>query len=110
MNSDQVKGKFEQAVGSVKQAVGETLGNNQLANEGLGDQVKGSAHETWGNVKDAAGISSGTAAVAAEDRGYGTEADLNNGAANARHGISQSIADAKNAINNHIDAYKETHR
>ena len=34
--------------------MGETLGNQKLANQGVADQVKGAAKETWGNVKDAA--------------------------------------------------------
>ena len=54
MNKDQVTGKVEQAAGRVKQGVGETLGNQKLANQGVADQVKGAAKETWGNVKDAA--------------------------------------------------------
>lgn len=54
MNKDQVEGKAEQAVGSVKQAVGEAVGNENLANHGVLDKAKGAAKETWGNVKDAA--------------------------------------------------------
>ncbi len=56
MNKDQVTGKVEQAAGKVKQSVGETLGNQKLANQGVADQVKGAAKETWGNVKDAAAV------------------------------------------------------
>ena len=56
MNKDQVTGKVEQAAGRVKQGVGETLGNQKLANQGVADQVKGAAKETWGNVKDAAAV------------------------------------------------------
>jgi uncharacterized protein YjbJ (UPF0337 family) len=41
MNKDQVTGKVEQAAGRVKQGVGETLGNQKLANQGVADQVKG---------------------------------------------------------------------
>ena len=53
MNTDQVSGKFDQVKGKVKQGVGEALGNQKLANEGVVDQVKGSAKEVYGNVKDA---------------------------------------------------------
>jgi uncharacterized protein YjbJ (UPF0337 family) len=56
MNKDQVTGKVEQAAGRVKQGVGETLGDQKLANQGVADQVKGAARETWGNAKDAAGV------------------------------------------------------
>ena len=53
MNEDQIFGKIQQAVGKVKQGVGETLGNEKLANQGVVDQAKGAAKETWGNAKDA---------------------------------------------------------
>src|SRR5215471_16989339 len=54
MNKEQAGGKGEQAVGKVKQRVGEAVGNDNLANKGLKDQVKGAAKETWGDAKDAA--------------------------------------------------------
>ena len=54
MNKDQVSGRVEQAVGKVKQSVGETFGNETLANQGVVDQAQGAAKETWGNAKDAA--------------------------------------------------------
>jgi uncharacterized protein YjbJ (UPF0337 family) len=53
MNTEQVSGKFDQMKGKVKQGVGEAVGNQKLANEGVVDQVKGSAKEVYGNVKDA---------------------------------------------------------
>ena len=49
-----IGGKVEQVTGKVKEKIGETIGNQKLANEGLADQVKGAAKETWGNTKDAA--------------------------------------------------------
>ena len=52
MNKDQVGGKIDQTVGKVKQKVGETVGNQHLANEGVADRAKGAVRETWGNVKD----------------------------------------------------------
>ena len=54
MDKDQVSGKFDQAVGKAKEKVGDAVGNQKLANQGVADQVKGAAKETWGNVKDAA--------------------------------------------------------
>ena len=48
MNKDQVTGKVEQAAGRVKQSVGETLGNQKLANQGVADQVKGAAKGNLG--------------------------------------------------------------
>jgi uncharacterized protein YjbJ (UPF0337 family) len=49
-----VKGKFNEAVGSVKQTVGEAIGNEKLANEGAADQVKGQGQQAWGSVKEGA--------------------------------------------------------
>ena len=46
MNKDQVSGKAEQVVGKVKQRVGEALGNDKLANQGVVDQARGAAKET----------------------------------------------------------------
>ena len=99
MNSDQLKGKLEQAVGHVKQGVGEAFGDEKTANEGLGDQVKGSARETWGNVKDATHTTGTTKEEAAADHSTAV-----------RHNLSDKIADAKNAVNAHIDEYKENRK
>jgi uncharacterized protein YjbJ (UPF0337 family) len=41
VNKDQAFGKVEQAVSKVKQSVGETLGNEKRANQGVVDQGKG---------------------------------------------------------------------
>jgi uncharacterized protein YjbJ (UPF0337 family) len=41
VNKDQVSGKVEQAVGKLKQSVGETVGSEKLANQGVVDQAKG---------------------------------------------------------------------
>jgi uncharacterized protein YjbJ (UPF0337 family) len=103
MNTDQVKGKFEQVVGKTKQAIGEAVGDNKTANEGLGDQIKGAGRETWGNVKDASHASS--TGVATE-----TTTTTHDDVADTRRGISNAVENVKNAVNDHIDSYKETHR
>lgn len=51
MNKDQVTGKVEQAAGRVKQSVGETVGSQNLANQGVADQVKGAAERDLGQCK-----------------------------------------------------------
>ena len=38
----------------MKQTAGETLHNENLANEGAAQQVKGQAQQAWGSVKEAA--------------------------------------------------------
>ena len=40
MNKEQISGKVDQAVGKVKQSVGETVGNQKLANKGVVDVYK----------------------------------------------------------------------
>jgi len=99
MNKDQVQGKVEHAAGHVKQAFGEAIGNNKIANEGVVDQAKGAARETWGNVKDASSVATAEHEETATDH-----------AANARQGISDAIDNVRNKINGHIDNYKETHQ
>ena len=48
-----LKGKFDEAAGSVKQAFGEATHNDSVANKGAAQQVKGHAEEAWGSVKSA---------------------------------------------------------
>lgn len=49
-----VKGKFDELAGKVKQGVGETFGDQSMANKGTAQQVKGHAEQAWGSVKEAA--------------------------------------------------------
>ncbi|MEZ2346771.1 CsbD family protein [Terriglobus sp. RCC_193] len=53
MNSDQIKGKMQNAFGKTEEAVGEAVGSRNLSNAGAEDRVKGAAKETWGNAKEA---------------------------------------------------------
>jgi len=46
MNKDKISGKVDQAVGKVKQGVGEAIGNQKVANQGVIDQARGAAKET----------------------------------------------------------------
>ncbi len=39
-------GKFDQTVGKAKEKLGDAVGNQKLANQGVADQVKGAAKET----------------------------------------------------------------
>jgi uncharacterized protein YjbJ (UPF0337 family) len=54
MNTDQVKGTLEKAKGSVKEAVGKAVGNENLQAEGTADKVSGAAQKKVGDVKEAA--------------------------------------------------------
>jgi len=52
MNKDQVKGRVEQAKGSVKEATGKVVGNDRLQAEGKIDKVTGKTQATYGDVKE----------------------------------------------------------
>lgn len=99
MNKDQITGKLEQVAGRIKQGVGDTIGNQKLANEGVADQVKGAARETWGNAKDAADVTTDRHRVDAERT-----------AADARDGIRAKVENLRESVNERIDAHKERER
>ena len=52
MNKDQVKGRVEEAKGSVKQTVGRVTGNPDLEDRGTVDKVAGKIQKTFGDVKE----------------------------------------------------------
>ena len=52
MNKDQVKGRVEQAKGSVKEVTGKVVGNERLESEGKVDKLAGKTQSTYGDVKE----------------------------------------------------------
>ncbi|MBP6004091.1 MAG: CsbD family protein [Pyrinomonadaceae bacterium] len=54
-NKDEVKGKWEQAKGWVKDKAGEATGNERLEAEGEAQNAAGHTQETWGKVKGGVG-------------------------------------------------------
>lgn len=54
-NSDEVEGKVDQAKGTVKEKVGEFVGDREMEAEGEADHAKGEAQETWGKFKRGVG-------------------------------------------------------
>ena len=54
MNKYHVKGAVENAVGLTKEALGQILGDEELAIKGKIDQAKGAAHSAAGYARDAA--------------------------------------------------------
>ncbi|MDI1241201.1 MAG: CsbD family protein [bacterium] len=50
-NNDEVKGKWEQAKGTVKDKFGEATGDRELEAEGEAQDAGGEAQEGWGKVK-----------------------------------------------------------
>ena len=51
INKDEVKGKYEQAKGTVKDKAGELTGNERLEAEGEAEHAKGDLREGWGKAK-----------------------------------------------------------
>jgi uncharacterized protein YjbJ (UPF0337 family) len=51
MNQDQVKGRVEQAKGSVKETTGKAVGNPNLQGKGKADKTAGKAQATYGDAK-----------------------------------------------------------
>jgi uncharacterized protein YjbJ (UPF0337 family) len=94
----QHEGKVEQAVGKVKQGVGEAVGNQDLANRGVVDQAAGAARETWGNAKNAA-----------KQVHEVHEDDDAKKADEARHSISERVERAKDKVNEKIEDFKQRH-
>jgi uncharacterized protein YjbJ (UPF0337 family) len=93
MNKDKISGKVNQVTGRIKESVGETVGNQKLANEGVVDQAKGAAKETWGNAKDAAKDSAQRHQEQTEER-----------ANEARSKVRTTVQDVRDKINEKIDA------
>jgi uncharacterized protein YjbJ (UPF0337 family) len=52
VDRDRVAGSAEQAKGSVKEGVGNVLGDTKLQAEGRADQAEGKAQNTAGGIKD----------------------------------------------------------
>lgn len=51
MNKDQVKGRVEEAKGSVKEVAGKAVGNKNLEAEGSVDKVAGKTQAGFGDAK-----------------------------------------------------------
>jgi uncharacterized protein YjbJ (UPF0337 family) len=71
MDTDQIKGKLQNAFGKTEEAVGKVIGSQNLSNAGTEDRLKGAATETWGNAKDtvhSVGTTAHTEAAVHEDR------------------------------------------
>jgi len=52
MNKDQVKGRVEQAKGSIKETTGKVVGNERLQSEGKVDKAAGKTQATYGDLKE----------------------------------------------------------
>jgi len=52
MNKDQVKGRIDQATGTVKEVAGKAVGNKDLEVKGQLEKVGGKVQATYGDLKD----------------------------------------------------------
>ncbi|MGX7708033.1 CsbD family protein [Methylobacterium sp. Gmos1] len=50
--TDKIKGLANEAVGNIKQGIGNATGNEKLQAEGKAQELKGEAQKTTGDVKD----------------------------------------------------------
>lgn len=86
-----IKGKFNEAVGSVKQGFGEAVGNDRIANEGAAEQVKGHAQQAWGSVKEgAADLKADHDAHAAADK-HDARESVTSAAENAKAHVQSGV-------------------
>lgn len=98
MNTDQIKGKMQNAFGKAEEAVGEAVGSRDLSNAGAEDRVKGAAKETWGNAKDTVHEMHKTAK---------TRADVATGEpVTARDKFASGVEHIKDSINTKMDEMK----
>jgi uncharacterized protein YjbJ (UPF0337 family) len=107
MNKDTVAGALKNAAGHVKQATGEAIGNDRLANSGAADRVTGATQEAWGKTKDAAhamGDDIRTHEAVAREDNHST-------AHNVRESIAQAAENTKDSISRGVDHLKaDLHR
>ena len=52
MDADRIKGAGNQVKGSIKQGVGELIGDAKLQGEGMADKAKGKVQSAVGGAKD----------------------------------------------------------
>jgi uncharacterized protein YjbJ (UPF0337 family) len=110
MNKSHVTGGIDQAVGKVKETVGNAVGNEKLANEGAAQQVKGAAKETWGNVKDSANEASATAWTRAqknEAHAIDTNRDMRDKVTTAAQNVKANIAGKLDNFNKNQEDKRE---
>jgi uncharacterized protein YjbJ (UPF0337 family) len=68
-NNDEMKGKWEQAKGWVKDKTGEATNNPDLEAEGEEQRVAGEARENWGKFKRGVGEAVNSVGNAVSDAG-----------------------------------------
>lgn len=67
MNKDHIEGAFDEAKGTVKDAVGGVMGDAKTQAEGKADKIAGRAQQVWGDARDAVDDLAADAAEAAAE-------------------------------------------
>ncbi len=103
MNDSKAEGFFDEVKGKVKQAVGNTFGDQKMANSGATDEVKGHAEQTWGNVKDTASNigsshTAGTTEVHADNAGRDARNSVTSGAENLKDSVKRGLDHLENKV------------
>ena len=91
-----VKGKFDELAGKTKQAFGDAIGDQSIANKGAAQEVKGHGEQAWGSVKEAA-----------HDTSERTQPDADTQAHDARQSATSTAANVKQHIQNAVDDFKK---
>ncbi len=114
MDTDQIKGKLQNAFGKAEEAVGQAIGNQNLANAGAEDRLKGSATETWGNAKDTVHSvheTASTSAVAHEEHASATGESLRDRIVSGAEHLKDSVNAKLNNVKEHeADRRDDLHR
>ena len=50
-NRDEIEGKFDQAKGSIKENVGDAIGDREMESEGVADRAGGNIREGFGTAR-----------------------------------------------------------
>jgi len=94
-----IKGKFDELAGKAKQAFGETVDDQSLANKGAAQEVKGHAEQSWGAVKEAA-----------SDTADDYKARKQPQAESTAHDIREKITSTAQNVKEHIQHFADEHK
>ncbi|HZY73696.1 MAG TPA: CsbD family protein [Edaphobacter sp.] len=100
MNKSKVTGKLDQVAGKIKEKIGESVGDQKLANSGAAQQLKGAAKEAWGNAKDTAASVSDSARAHSQAK----DEDLRRRGEEKAHDIREKITSTAQNVKENINA------
>ena len=98
-NETDLKGKYDEVAGKVKQSAGEAFNNDKIANEGAAQEVKGHGEQAWGSVKQAAG-----------ETQTRQEANTHETAHNLRDSVTSAAQHVKESIQNAVSGSHDKDR